>query len=461
MDISETTQNVMQLAEKKGATQAEVFGILVKTSSVYIDDDIVKIGTSQTELGFGLKFIIDKKIGYTSSTLTFESIEDFVERASSMARVSESNPKFESLPSPKKVSGNPDKFFDRKTAEMDSNNLAENAMLVVESAKAENVTVPNGTLRSSSLDFRVMNSLGVDTGSKSTIAFGFFTAKSESSGSVGEGIQRCWSRDITRIDFEKIGLKLKNQALNVLKAKAFNEKWENIVAVLAPSEGAELIDSLIGSAASAENVNKKSSPWTDKVGDLVADASVTIFDNGLSELGLLSALADDEGMPMQKTTIIEKGMLKSYISDSYFAAQLELESTSNGMRRGARNIHGTFINPASCSPTTLEVSPSSKSVDDIISEIDRGVLIEHFAWPQVEPNSGSFSNEIRNAQIIENGELRGQIKHALLVGNLYECLKGDMLLANDPEIHGISNPGRNGSVIMPTMVLPSTELVGQ
>ncbi len=451
----------MQLAEKKGSTQAEVFGILVKTSSVYIDDDIVKIGTSQTELGFGLKFIIDKKIGYTSSTLTFESIEDFVDRASSMARVSEPNPKFESLPSPKKVSGNPKQFFDRATAEIDNDHLAKNAMVIVENARAKNVTVPNGTLRSSSIDFRVMNSLGVDAGSKSTIVYGFFTAKSEASGMVGEGVQRCWSRDIADIDFEKIGSKLKDQALSVLQAKAFKDKWENIVAVVAPSEGAQLIDSLIGSATSGEEVNRKSSPWTDKVGDFVAHESLTIFDHGKSERGLLSALVDDEGLPMQRTPVIERGVLKSYISDSYNAAQLELESTSNGMRRGAREVHGNFVNQVSCRPTTLEISHGSKSVDDVIGEIDRGVFIEHFAWPQVDPNSGSFSNEIRNAQIIENGELMGQIKHALLVGNLYKCLKGDILLANDSEVQGITNPGINGSVIMPTMVLPSTELVGQ
>ena len=461
MDLLSTNENILDLAEKEGASQAEVFAIIVKTSGVYIDDDIPKMGTSQTEVGFGLKFILDKKIGYTSSTLTFESIDDFVARASSMARVSDPNPKFESLPSPKKVSGNPERFYDKTTAQIDSDVLTEKAMLVIENATTDSVTVPNGTLRTSSIDFNVMNSLGVSAGSKSTIVYGYFTAKSEDSGSVGEGVQRCWSRDITAIEFEKIGGKLKDQALSVMRAKPFTEKWGDIIAVLAPSEGAQFVDTLISSAASGENVNRRSSPWTDKVGDVVANDCLTITDNGLSESGLLSALVDDEGMPMRQTPVIEKGVLKSYLNDSYNAAQMGLESTSNGIRRGGREVHGAFAYPVSCRTTTLEVAPSSTSVNDMISEIDKGVFIEHFAWPQVDPNSGSFSNEIRNAQLIENGEFIGQIKHALLVGNLYESLKGDMKVANNLELQGVSDVGYNGSVIIPTIAIPNVELVGQ
>ena len=461
MDIESTNSKILRLAEKAGATQAEVFGTVVRTSGVYIDDDIAKMGMSQTESGFGLKLIIGKKIGYTSSTLTLESVDDLVSRASSMAKVSSPDPKFKSLPSPKKVSGSPERFYDKNTAHLDSERLTEMAMLVVESATSDTVSVPNGTLRTSSVDFKVMNSLGVNAGSKSTMVYGFFTAKADVSGSVGEGVQRCWSREVSEIEFDEVGEKLKEQALNVLKAKAFTEKWNNVTCVLAPSETSQLVNEIIGFSASGENVNKKSSLWADKVGDTVANEALTICDNGLSDKGLLSALVDDEGMPMKKTSVIEKGILTSYLNDSYNAAQMNLESTSNGMRRGAREINGAFATPVSCRITTLEITPSSKTVEDIVSEIDKGVFIEHFAWPQVEPTSGSFSNEIRNARLIENGELTSQIKHALHVGNLYESLKRDLYIANDMQIQGIHDVGINGSVLLPTIAFSGTELIGQ
>jgi PmbA protein len=453
MNIADIADRTLTRAEKSGATQVEVYAIRVKTASMYIDDNIPKIGGSMVESGIGLKYIIGKQIGFTSSTLAQEKPEDVVERAKSLARVSNEDEKFVSLPEPKKASGSADKFHDSVTASADSTILMEKAMEVVKGATCDNVTIPNGSLRTSSVAFHIRNSLGVDAGSKGTVTFGFFTAKSEGNGAVGEGVQRCWSREIESIDFHDLGEKMKAQAQSVLKAKPFKEKWEESVAVLAPSEGTEMVYGLIGFAISGENVNKRASPWSDKMGEKVASANLTVTDNGLSESGLLSSIVDDEGVPTQRTTILENGVLRSYIFDSYNANQLEMQATGNGIRRTARELAGRFSSPAVCAGTTMEVKPSSKSVDDIIGEIKRGIYVEHFAWPIVDPHSGNFSNEIRNARIIENGELGNPVKYALWVGNLYESIKGDVLIANDPEIHD--------KRVMPTIAFPNTEIVGQ
>ena len=453
MNIVDIADKMVSLSEKSGATQAEVYAIRVKTASTYIDDDIPKIGATMTESGVGLKYIIGKQIGFTSSTLSQETLEDVVERAKSIARVSNEDNKFVSLPEPKKVSGSADKYHDEDTAAADSTILMEKAMEVVTGASADNVTVPNGSLRTSSVQYHIRNSLGVDVGSKGTVAFGFFTAKSEDASGVGEGVQRCWSRDLFSIDFPKIGEVLKSQALSVLTAKPFKDKWDDAVGVLAPSEGSEILYNLVAFAANGDNVNKRSSPWADKVGETVAGDNVSIVDNGQSDKGLLGSIVDDEGVPTQKTQLIENGVLKSYFFDSYSANQLEMQSSGNGIRRIARDLAGKFAAPAVCAGTTMEVKPGSKSIDDIIGEIKKGVYVEHFAWPIVDPMSGTFSNEIRNARIIENGELGDYIKYALWVGNLYESLKGNVMVANDPEVHD--------KRVVPTIAFPGTEIVGQ
>ena len=453
MNIAEIADKMVSLAEKSGATQAEVYASRVKIASTYIDDDIPKIGASVVEFGVGLKYITGKQIGFTSSTLSQETIEDVVERAKSIARVSNEDAKFVSLPEPKKVSGDPDKFYDTDTAAADSSILMEKAMDVVKGASAANVSVPNGTLRTNSIEYHIRNSLGVDIGSRGTITFGFFTAKSEVGSDVGEGVQRCWSRDLSSIDFHKIGEVLKSQSLEVLKAKPFKDKWDDAVGVLAPSEGSEILYGLVAFAANSDNVNKRSSPWTDKVGETVAGQNINIVDNGLSDKGLLGSIVDDEGVPTQKTSIIENGVLKSYFFDSYSAYQLDMQSTGNGIRRFPRELAGRFTTPAVCAGTTMEVKPGSKSVDELIGEVKRGVYVEHFAWPIVDPLSGTFSNEIRNARIIENGELGEPIKYALWIGNLYESLKGNVMLANDLEVHD--------KRVVPTIAFPGTEIVGQ
>ncbi len=453
MNINDVATELVSQSEKNGASQAEAFVISANTSSIYLDDNIPKIGDIKTEFGVGLKFLLGQKIGFTSSTLLTEKVETVVKRAMSIATISNEDPRFVSLPEAEKASGNPDSFFDKETANSDSSVLADKCMELVNAAKTENISVPNGVLRASSLQFIVVNSLGVNVGSKSTIVFGYFTAKAEDNGKVGESVQRVWSRSLFDVDFTAKGEKLRTQALNVITATPFKEKWSDVVALLSPSEGSEMLGSLIGFAASAENVNNRSSPWTDKVGDNIAHENLSVVDDGRSKRGLMSAVVDDEGVPTQKTPLIENGVLKSYLFDSYNAAQLGLKSTGNGLRRQARDAHGAFSGVTSCKPTTLEVTPGSRSVDEIISEVKRGVYLEHFAWPLVDPLSGAFSNEIRNARLIENGELKGHIKYALLVGNLYESLKKEILIGSDAEVHS--------NCVMPTMAFTGTEVVGQ
>jgi PmbA protein len=453
MNLSEIASKLVAKSERAGASQAEAYAVLAKTSSIYIDDNIPKIADVKEEVGVGLKFITGKKIGFTSSTLLSESIEDVVERAMSMAKVSAEDAKFVSLPDPKKPAGSSDRFYDRTTGAADSDILLERTMTLVASAVSDNVSVPNGVLRTSSTDFQITNSLGAEAESKSTMVFGYFTAKAEESDSVGEGVQRCWSRNVNDVDFAIIGEKLNHQALDVIQARGFKENWKDAVAVLAPSEGSEMLGSMVGYAVSAENVNNRSSPWTDKVGDSVAHESVTIADNGLSAKGLLSAVVDDEGTPMQTTPILDKGVLKSYLYDSYNAAQVDLASTGNGIRRSSRDAQGSFSSPVRCRSTTLEIPASTKSIGDIIGEVKRGVYIEHFAWPQVDPLAGTFSNEIRNAQLIENGELTTKIKYALLVGNLYEAIQREVVFGSDLEVHD--------NRVMPTIAISGTEIVGQ
>ncbi|MFX1252904.1 MAG: TldD/PmbA family protein [Promethearchaeota archaeon] len=453
MDIQSIAKKTVTHCEKAGATQAETYLIKAKTSSVYIDDGIPKITDVKQETGIGLKFIIGKKIGFTSSTLLGETIEEVVARAKSITTMSSEDEKFKTLPEPRKSSISIDKFYHKETAEMNNTSLMERVMLLVKAANDDKVTVPNGVLRTSSIEFCVLNSLGVDAHSKSTMVFGFFTAKCEDAGKVGEGVQRCWSRSIDTIDFTKIGEKLNSQARSVLTAQPFKENWKDIVAVLAPSEASELILALIGSTTSGENVNTGSSPWKDKIGESVAHESITIVDNGLSDLGLLSSPVDDEGTPSQTTSLIVDGILKSYLLDSYNAGQMDLPSTGNGIRRTPRDAQGRFAFRAGCRATTLELQPGIKSFDDVIGEIKRGVFVEHFAYPIVDAVTGSFSNEIRNACLIENGELTTQVKYGLWVGNLYESLKREVLLTSDVEVHN--------KCVLPTIAFSGTELVGQ
>jgi predicted Zn-dependent protease len=99
------------------------------------------------------------------------------------------------------------------------------------------------------------------------------------------------------------------------------------------------------------------------------------------------------------------------------------------------------------------IKPRKKSRDQLISEVDKGVLIERFASPEINPVTGGFGCEVRDATVIEGGQQQNHIKHALLTGNMYESLR---------KIVGISNDVKTvENVILPTIAFSGFKLIGQ
>lgn len=99
------------------------------------------------------------------------------------------------------------------------------------------------------------------------------------------------------------------------------------------------------------------------------------------------------------------------------------------------------------------VKPGNKSREQIISQIDEGVLVERFASPEVNPITGGFGCEVRNATLIEDGQLTKHVKHTLLTGNIYEHLRNVVSIGNDIKIVG--------DAILPTIALSGASLIGQ
>jgi predicted Zn-dependent protease len=110
------------------------------------------------------------------------------------------------------------------------------------------------------------------------------------------------------------------------------------------------------------------------------------------------------------------------------------------------------MRPAVCAYSNMIVKPGKKTPEEIISQIDKGVLVETFASPEVNPVTGGFSCEVRNATLIKKGQLTKHVKHALLTGNMYEQLKRVAYVGNDLKIVD--------SFVLPTIAFGGTTLVG-
>ncbi len=445
--------SVLIKAEKGGASQAEAFIIDSHIRSIYIEDGTPRLADDKLERGLGLKACIQKRIGFSSGVLSnIKSAEEIVNEALSIAKTTKEDPDFQSLPSGGEVSGEVKAVFCDETAEITTEEIVARSMATVRAAeKNEGVKVPLGLLRLAKYSLQVSNSLGVSFHHKGTMVFLHFTAKATRGGNVGEGVEKVWSTKISSVNFERIGNSIAEKALNTLEADTFRGELK-VTAVIDPVETAGLLNS-VRFATSSEQVNKGRSPWSKKIGTEVASQEFTIIDDGTYPGGIKSAVADDEGIKTTKKAIINKGVLRSYIYDSYNANIAGVKASGNGFRRGTRSIEGAFASPVTCAYSNMTIAPGNRSREEIISQIDNGVLVERFASPEVNPITGGFGCEVRNAALIEGGQPAKHVKHALLTGNMYEHLRNVVSVGNDVKTVG--------DVILPTIAFSGATLVGQ
>jgi PmbA protein len=213
-----------------------------------------------------------------------------------------------------------------------------------------------------------------------------------------------------------------------------------------------MLMSSAGSALSAENVHRRRSAWMGKMGGEVASQSITLTDDPGDGRGMLSSSYDDEGVPASKKTLVDKGILRSYLFDSYNAGLESMEPSGNGIRRRPEDAQGIYLDLIGVWPLNLVLTPGTKTREELIASVDEGVMIERFAYPEVNPITGAFGLEVRCGRIIKNGEIVQTIDRALLVGNMFEALRNVREVANDSTVFKYC--------VVPTVCFDGIELVG-
>jgi predicted Zn-dependent protease len=131
--------------------------------------------------------------------------------------------------------------------------------------------------------------------------------------------------------------------------------------------------------------------------------------------GLHSNSWDGEGNPRQTTTIIKDGIFKNRLFDQKYALLLKTQSTGNGIRAPDGSISNGITN--------LEILPGNNSLDDIISEIKEGYLIENCAWVNPSPMTGDFGTLISNGYYIEKGKIQYAVQGGNVSGNALKMLR--------------------------------------
>jgi PmbA protein len=192
--------------------------------------------------------------------------------------------------------------------------------------------------------------------------------------------------------------------------------------VFDPRASANLLHHL-AEAVSGSVICRKASFLADKIGTRIASPRVTIYDDARLPGGLGSRPFDSEGVPSQTTTVVEDGILMSYLLDSYSARKLLLRSTANS----ARTLSGGPM----VGPSNFFLKPGMQSAEEIVSSAKNGLYVTELIGFGVNIVSGNFSQGASGIWI-ENGELAFPVEEITIAGNLKEMLAAIEAVGNDP-----------------------------
>jgi PmbA protein len=167
------------------------------------------------------------------------------------------------------------------------------------------------------------------------------------------------------------------------------------------------------------SIYQKTSFLVDKLGERIGKRSVNVMDNGLLPGMLGSRPFDAEGVPCKKTPVIENGILKNYLCNTYAARKLKLKSTGNSTGTGV-------------SPNNFYLEAGETPPDKIISSLEKGLILIRTLGHGLNPVTGDISRGAFGLWV-ENGEITYPVSEITISGNLGEILNNIEMIGNDLE----------------------------
>jgi PmbA protein len=194
----------------------------------------------------------------------------------------------------------------------------------------------------------------------------------------------------------------------------------------------QLFSTIFAYGISSFNVQENRSILKGKIGKQVAKEDVSIVDDGTLPEGLGTSKIDDEGVPRQKTLIIDKGVLHGFLYDNYSAKREKQESTGNASRRKMFGA-AAYANQPKIQPSNLILQPGNSGLESLISEVKDGVLVKGSLIGAFHSNvvTGDFSVTAENVFKIQNGTIVYPLKPCTIAGNFYAALNSIVNLGND------------------------------
>jgi TldD protein len=442
-------------AMSAGGDYADLYFEYVATSSIGIDESIIKTATQGVSLGVGVRVISGERTGYAySDDLSADKIRKAARTAALIA----------SGPAKAEITGldtvRTQDLYPVLVAAGDTS-LAERVALVRradEAARAADprvfqvqasygdslrhvlVATTEGTL---SLDRQPMARLNV-------VVLARQDGGTPQRGYAGGGGRVGLDFFLNEKTPEHFALESTRQAIVQLNA-AETPAGETTV-VLGPGWPGILLHEAVGHGLEADFNRKGVSAFSNRIGQLVASPLCTVVDDGTIPNRRGSLNTDDEGVPTQRNVLIENGILRAYLTDKLSGRVTGHPSSGSGRRESYQHI------PMPRMTNTFMLSGESEP-EEIIRSVKKGIYCATFGGGQVDITSGNFVFSASESYIIEDGKLTRPLKDATLIGNGPEAMKHVSMVGNDLKLdEGIGICGKEGQSVPVGVGIPTIKI---
>ena len=444
MNYKELSEKLVEKGLKLGASSAEVYLESNRDLSVSVLNGEIETIEEASSAGVGFRVLVDGKMGFSHcNDLSEEALEGTLKRAIEFARLTTAD-EYNVFPENQGAT-NVEGLYDPSISSVSMEEKIKMAMELEKMAMADPlVTKSSGSsFGEGEYEVFIANSNGISNNYKSSgcsIGVSVVAEKGDQKNTGGEYCTRRYFSDLDPIS--KIADSASKKARELIDPVMVSTQRASVI--FDPSVAGSLFGGILG-AINGERVIQGASFLKNSLNQQFASELITIVDDGTRAKGLGSAPFDGEGVPTQKRTLVDKGVLKGFIYNTIAAKRAGVASTGNASRGGFNSLPGIGIH-------NLYVKAGLHSQEDIIRKTQKGILLKGVTGYGINPVNGNFSGGASGLWI-ENGKIAHPVKGLTIAGSANDILMAIDMIGNDLDM--------NKSFAAPTIRISEMQIGGK
>lgn len=412
-ELLDAAQKAVQVAMAAGAEWADAVAAAGHSTSVTFERNSIRENATGAGQGVGVRVFVRGGRGLAhSDSLEPRAVEEVARQAVELARSATPDPDFKRLPEPQEVPPQPE-MFEEAIAGMPVHRLVEMCVKAIEQGRdagskkvfmSGRASVGWGYSAIASCTGIALTALG------SQISVGV-SASVWANGEAAQYGDGAAARRLADLKWDHIPAEVVETAESLLGDRPVSTGARDLV--LDYESAYWWLAGVVG-AANAESVQRNRSYMAGKEGEKIASDLVTVMEDPLVPGGISSQAFDGEGVPKRKRKLIDRGVLTTYLHNSYTAGKAGVEPTGHARRSGSMADVGIGT-------SNLLVEPGDKPLQELIAEVKDGIFVVMGA-PMADRVTGQVSSTIDAGFIISDGQLGHPVKGAMMAGHIFDFL---------------------------------------